>query len=277
MGKTEDFIGRKFGKLTVINYDHTNDKGMTYWLCECDCRDHNRVVVSKKYLYDKNFTQSCGCSKRADLVGERFGYLRVLEFDHIAKGRAMWRCACERCGGEIIVSTTSLKTGNTISCGCYKREQLGERARTHGLTNHPLYVIWCGMKERCGCENGKSWRWYGGNGISVCDEWVHDFKAFFEWSINNGWKPGLSIDRCRSDEDYSPDNCRWVNKIIQANNTRNNRHITYAGETHTMARWAAILNKNYFTLRGRLDRGDMRDFENYFGFYDPNYVDTYHC
>ena len=266
----DDLTGMRFGKLTVIRHDHTDTKGLTYWLCECDCPEHNRVIVSRKHLNDGG-TKSCGCLRHDDLTGMQFGFLTVLYLDHISKGRAQWRCRCERCGGEAIVSTTSLKNGSAKSCGCYKREQLGERTRTHGLTNHPLYIIWCGMKERCSDENGVSWSYYGEKGISVCDEWKHSFQSFYDWAMENGWECGLTIDRINNDYGYSPWNCQWVNKIAQANNRSNNRLISYAGEVRTIAQWAMLFDINYFTLRAQINRGDMRDFENYFGFADPNY------
>lgn len=271
----DDLSGRRFGKLTVIKHDHTDTKGRTYWLCECDCSEHNRVIVSRKHLIDGG-TKSCGCLRHEDLTGMRFGYLTVMNLDHISNGRAQWRCLCERCGNETVASTTALKCGGSISCGCYKREQLGERSVTHGLTNHPLYTVWCGMKGRCNYEKSTSWHWYGEKGITVYDEWNHNFIAFYNWAIESGWEPGLTIDRKNTNEGYSPWNCRWVDSITQANNRTTNRMIEYAGEAHTMAQWADIFGIKYFTLRARIDRGDMRDFEKYFGFVDPDYTDYSH-
>lgn len=265
----DDLTGQKFGKLTVIDYDHTDTNGRTYWWCECDCPDRNRILVSRKHLIGGGVS-SCGCLRHDDLVGERFGYLTVLNLDHVGNGKAHWRCRCERCGGETVVPTASLKNGTTTSCGCYKRENLGERTRTHGLTNHPLYRVWANMKSRCGYEDNIGWDRYGGRGITVCDEWLHDFKAFHDWAIENGWKPGLTIDRRNNDDGYSPWNCRIADVYTQANNRSNNRIVHYDGEAHTVKQWSDILNVKYATLLSRINRGDLSDFEEYFGFVDPS-------
>lgn len=73
-------VGKKFGRLTVIEFDHRND-GHDYWLCECDCG--NKKVVRRTSLMSGN-TSSCGClkHKHESLIGRRFGRLTVLKYDH---------------------------------------------------------------------------------------------------------------------------------------------------------------------------------------------------
>jgi hypothetical protein len=55
-GKFEDMIGRRFGRLVIINELHHGKVK-----CQCDCG--NEVVVTKAYLKNGN-TQSCGCLNR---------------------------------------------------------------------------------------------------------------------------------------------------------------------------------------------------------------------
>jgi hypothetical protein len=207
------------------------------------------------------------------MTGMRFGRLTVVELDHIDYNSIyFWRCVCD-CGNEVVVRNTSLNNGMTTSCGCYKRELTAQRMTKHGLCDHPLYAVWEHMRQRCECEYNDFWYRYGGRGIGVCDEWREDFKTFFDWAINNGWEPGLTLDRRDNNEGYYPWNCRWVDRVVQANNRCSNRTIEYAGECRTIAQWATIFDVDYFTLRARINRGDMRDFERYFGFADPNFVD----
>lgn len=64
-------------------------------------------------------------SRAEDLSGRTFGYLTVLERsdDHITKSgqkKVMWICKCTLCGNTKSISAQDLKTGNTISCGCYQ-------------------------------------------------------------------------------------------------------------------------------------------------------------
>lgn len=77
----------------------------------------------------------------------------------------------------------------------------------HGLSKTPLYSVWQTMKQRCINPRCRGYRWYGAKGITLCEEWQNP-ESFYEWAINNGYKPGLTIDRINPSEGYSPNNCR---------------------------------------------------------------------
>lgn len=94
-----------------------------------------------------------------------------------------------------------------------------ERNGRHRLCKHPLYRVWNGMKTRCYNCNHIRYKNYGGKGITICDDWLHDFKNFYEWAINNGWQYGLTIDRKENDKGYYPDNCR-ISTYSEQNNNR---------------------------------------------------------
>ena len=89
----------------------------------------------------------------------------------------------------------------------------------------------------------------------MCDEWINNPGSFYDWSINNGYKKGLTIDRIDVNGNYEPSNCRWVTKEVQDNNRRNNRNITYNGKEKTLAQWAREYNINIVTLSDRLKAG----------------------
>lgn len=125
----------------------------------------------------------------------------------------------------------------------------------HGKRKTRLYRIWTNIKTRCTNVNDPHFERYGGRGISVCDEWKNDFKAFYDWSMSNGYADNLTIDRIDNNGNYEPLNCRWVTVKEQNQNKRNVILITYNGETHNVTEWAQILHLGHDTIRQRYHKG----------------------
>ena len=125
----------------------------------------------------------------------------------------------------------------------------------HGKRKTRLYRIWANVKTRCTNKNDPHYKRYGGRGITVCDEWKNDFKAFYDWSVTHGYADDLTIDRIDNNDNYCPSNCRWVTVAQQNRNKRNVKYITYNGETHTIPEWTTILHLGKETIRERLKRG----------------------
>ena len=264
MGINRDhLIGKRFGRLTVLGLDHIDERGNSWLLCKCDCGNEKAI---RRYSLVAGGTSSCGCQhyKIEDLRGQRFGRLTVLEIAGKTKGRkTLWLCRCE-CGNEIVVVSDGLKSGHTKSCGCLHSDTMRDMKTIHGHHDERLHKIWSGIRNRCYNPKEAGYKNYGGRGIFMCDEWANDYQDFHDWSIAHGYSDDLSIDRIDNDDGYYPSNCRWATIVEQANNRRSNRYITYNNMTHTIAEWARIFNVRSDTLRCRINRGDMRDFEKYF-------------
>lgn len=144
-----------------------------------------------------------------DFRGKRFGKLLAIEpTEERIHGKIVWRCRCD-CGNYCMVMSTRLASGHTKSCGCYNSEHTVKMNTTHGGTHTRLYSIWASMKTRCLNPNSKAYHYYGGRGISICDEWKDNFSAFRDWALSNGYRDDLTLDRIDSDKDYSPENCKW--------------------------------------------------------------------
>lgn len=187
-------------------------------------------------------------------VGRRFGRWTVIECDSLTPQRYKghyWICRCD-CGSYASVYASSLIKGKSLSCGCLRKEQTAERFSTHKKSKSKLHRLWSIMKQRCYYLGRDNYKYYGGRGIAVCDEWKDDFQAFYDWAMANGYREGLTIDRKDVDGNYCPENCRWITQKEQASNKSNVRQITYNGETHTIPEWAEITGMNYSALYRRL-------------------------
>ena len=80
----------------------------------------------------------------------------------------------------------------------------------HGESKTRLFRIWQGAKNRCFNLKATNWSRYGGRGITMCEEWKDEFVKFRDWSLANGYKEYLTIDRVNNDGNYEPDNCQWI-------------------------------------------------------------------
>lgn len=138
-----------------------------------------------------------------------------------------WLCECQ-CGKIRIVYGYSLTSGNTKSCGCYNNDMIKNLNLKHGLGNHRLYGIWYGMKRRCYDSKSIQYQDYGGRGVVICDDWLNNFKSFYDWAMANGYEDRLTIERNDNDGNYCPENCSWITLAKQAKNRRNS--ITFNGE-----------------------------------------------
>lgn len=145
-----------------------------------------------------------------DLSGMKFGRLTVIERNGIRRGKAVWKCLCS-CGNYTDVTTSDLKTGNTLSCGCQRKENFNHSI--HGHSHERLYGIYVAMKTRC-----RNNPYYAK--VSVCDEWLNDYESFRKWALSNGYSDDLTIDRINNEGNYEPSNCRWVSMKEQRKNQR---------------------------------------------------------
>lgn len=185
------------------------------------------------------------------MIGKISGKLKVLsELDERAKGGGkQYLCKCE-CGNTTIVRSDHLKSGHTTSCGCNKI-----MITSHKKSQSNLYRRWDKIKQRCYNKNSKNYKNYGARGVKMCDEWLHNFMAFYNWAISNGYRNTLTIDRIDVNGNYEPNNCRWVDYTTQNNNRRNTVYLTCNGKTQSVMEWCRELNLNPSTVYYRVKRG----------------------
>ena len=190
--------------------------------------------------------------KRYNLAGERFGRLVVKRFHDVKGGRYRWFCRCD-CGGSAIVNTSNLIKGNTLGCGCVRRERTGDANRRHGATKSTEYKVWLSMRQRCHQKNNKSYHRYGGRGIRICKRW----QSFENFLADMGRRPSQrhTLDRRDNDGNYEPSNCRWATSRVQANNTSRNRKITIRGKSMNLNQWCRHFKVRRLRVHKRLAAG----------------------
>lgn len=130
------------------------------------------------------------------------------------------------------------------------------KTQFHGYARKErLYNIWVGMKQRCRDKNIPDYENYGKKGIKVCRKWENDYLEFRKWSLSNGYRNDLTIDRIDVNKNYSPENCRWVDFLTQNNNKSDNVFLEYEGEKMTIAQWSHRAVVKPGTFKTRINRG----------------------
>lgn len=109
MGKidyTKDLEGKQFGYLKVLHMDTERTRqGKRKWVCEClAC---GKIVSVPRTQLVNGDAKSCGCKQyepkeknKINLIGQKIGYLKVLEKISGNGVSTIWKCQCERCGKE---------------------------------------------------------------------------------------------------------------------------------------------------------------------------------
>jgi len=130
------------------------------WLCRCDCG--NEKIIRGTSLI--NGVISCGCLRKEnvrkvlfiDLTDIKFGKLLVIDYAYMKNNNAYWNCICD-CGNTKTIKGSSLRNGNTTSCGCYqsqirglnKKKEFGEASfstvyyhyKRHAITRKLIFEL----------------------------------------------------------------------------------------------------------------------------------------
>lgn len=235
-----EIAGKKFGKLTVIKYIGITVAGRSLWECKCEC---GNITTAEYSNLKRGHTTSCGCVKRKHGMSYKAIYQEWLRIKE--KSDTVWAYNFESFknwaekngyidGARILRKNKKLPYcfDNCYVCNGY------EELRKIKQSNKRLLTCWRAIIARTTNKNIPNYQYYGGRGITVCDEWQNDFQSFYDWAIANGYKEGLTIDRINNDGNYEPSNCRWATLKEQANNRQSCIFEEYQGQTKTLAQWA---------------------------------------
>jgi len=219
----------------IIRYDEGQG-----FLCECvKC---GRIAYKQMKPLLEHRAPKCTCSvnqRKYDEVwiGRKFGHLTVVNVYtkkcNDNKKRSYFTCVCD-CGNTCEILPVRL-VGFKQKCCSPKCEFNNEDHKLdYGSVKHTLYRKLQNMKARCNNPNTESYKMYGAKGIRVCDEWANGregFYNFFKWSMEHGWKEGLTIDRINPDGNYEPNNCRYITREENSSLARHNLTPSYKRKT----------------------------------------------
>lgn len=162
--------------------------------------------------------------RKTKRIGKTFNGYTILDSNNTEHG-TRYTVKCVKCGHVQDKSPDAVMKRNSPCDKCGKKH-VNHNAK--GCYGTPIYQRYMNILTRIRQhEDYKD--------IEMCDEWLHDFTAFRDWSLENGFSPELTIDRIDNSKGYSPDNCRWVDLKTQANNRTSNKVFEYKGEKMTVA------------------------------------------
>ena len=189
-------VGKQFKTLTVLS--RADNKGShAYWNCKCSCGE---LVVMRGSHLTKGIGGCSSCRYKGEvLTGKVFGSYTVLK--HSASNRNKVLCQCS-CGTEQEVFIGNLRKGHSKGCKTCATV-------VHGMTGTRLYRIWHNMRDRCYNPKHVFYKYYGGCGVEVCQEWRESSQAFISWALKNGYTDTLTISRFGDLGNYEPTNCSW--------------------------------------------------------------------
>lgn len=175
-------------------------------------------------------------------IGKRIGKLIVISSDKSRlNGYAGWVCKCD-CGNTVVKYTNYLNNKRTTKqcniCAAHQRALKISRFGEFSLKNKRLIRIGVGAKKRCEDKSNEN---YGGRGIKFSFDSVKDFA---DWSLANGYRDDLTIERKDVNGDYSPDNCCWISKEEQARNKTTTPHFMGHDGYRSIAKFFGITVKS---------------------------------
>lgn len=187
----EDLTGKTFNMLTVKQYDHTDNNGHIYWLCQCDCGNYT-IVPSGRLKY--GYTKSCGCLRRIISKHPRMQYGIYTKYGRFIKQSPIvetYRSMVDRCYNP-----------NNDSYERYKNIGIDTRWYDNNKKHNPWYYDLTGLVN-----------------------FINDMYPSYEEHIAKYGQHNTSLDRINGKNKYSKENCRWATSIVQNNNLSSNRHV----------------------------------------------------
>ena len=172
-------------------------------------------------------------------IGQVFGIYTILgvHSERHRDGHLLYECRCNICHEHFVRKLSDIKKRNKV---CQHQHHIWRNKRISG--------IFYNMIDRCYNPDAKDYRWYGAKGIRVCEEWINNPNLFEQWAFENGYEDTLTIDRIHSDQNYNPENCRWISLAENVRRAGRVNWITVDDVTLTGRQWAEKLGLGILTI-----------------------------
>lgn len=167
--------------------------------------------------------------------------LLVISFIKTKHGR---RCVCKcSCGKEVITQPYRVVSGHSKSCGCFNADITRKRSTKYFPVIRTIYRTYQTMIERCYNKSSNQYKYYGAIGVVVCDEWRNDYQKFLDWSLANGWREDLELDKdIKGDKNiYSPETCLWVTHKENCQSRRSSKIHYFKGKKMTVSEVSTLV------------------------------------
>ena len=162
-----------------------------------------------------------------------------IEKEKAKDGHKLYRAKCLYCGKEV----THKRLSDLVKRKhCTHIDITGNFCVRYEWESKRLHKIYNEIKKRCYNKNCKDYKYYGSKGVSMCDKWLLNPKAFETWALNNGYKETLTIDRIDSQGNYNEENCRWITREENCRRAGKVNWITIGNTTKTGREWASYLD-----------------------------------
>lgn len=158
--------------------------------------------------------------------------LEIIEkqYDKNKHGHTLTLYKCSYCQKEIV---RPFSARNMQSCGCMQYELIAKTVRTHQDTGSKEYVCYHHLKGKCYNPNNPDYKYYGGRGITISDDWLESYANFLR-DVGRSPSKDFTLERRDVDGNYCKENCYWASRQVQASNRRKREGTTsdYIGVTY---------------------------------------------